>query len=330
MVLLPLFAMLVWMQVSLLPFWALIHSLQLLLHVPMLNIQLPGQISLVNSQLLDIVRFGYWNPFDDMWDQNEGYIMPILNQSGYHHYSFIPNIGLIYVGMMILFTLTFLTTCLPHVLPFGLIKCHKSSAYIFNFSIRFTMLVFFEVALCAMINFTQPELLTVGHRTSLMSAAGIAVMATCFLICMTFLRYAVSKQTQYVFPYFKTVLLGMNLNHPERAATFQSWFLARRALFAINIVFFGRYPLLQILLTLISSTSMIRILWKSNPFDSQMDRRQHITNEILIFVVCCSLICFTDVQTNLTVRLYLQYFYLSLLIALIVINLVFIAITICR
>ena len=72
-VLLPLFAMLVYMSVSLLPFWELINALQILLHLPLLNVQLPGQVSLVNAQLLDVVRFSFWNPIEDLWDSNEGY-----------------------------------------------------------------------------------------------------------------------------------------------------------------------------------------------------------------------------------------------------------------
>lgn len=49
LVLLPLFAVLVWMQLSLLPFWALIDSLQILLHLPLLNVQLSGQVSAVTA-----------------------------------------------------------------------------------------------------------------------------------------------------------------------------------------------------------------------------------------------------------------------------------------
>ena len=77
-ILLPLFAVLIWMSISLLPFWTMVNSLQILLHLPLLNIQLPGQVSIISAHLLEVVRFSYWNPLQAFWDKEIDQQNPIL------------------------------------------------------------------------------------------------------------------------------------------------------------------------------------------------------------------------------------------------------------
>lgn len=232
--------------------------------------------------------------------------------------------------MIILFTLTFFTTCLPHTLPLSTFSCAKVAPPIMNFAVRFCVEVFLEIVLCVMINLNQPHILVLGSRLSMISAVGIAVLCLGFICLTTFLSYTVDKRRNEVFPYCKTLLFGMNLKHPERAATFQTWFLVRRVLLAISIVFFSRFPLLQIILAVMCSTVMLRILWKTNPFDLPDDCSQHLLNETFIFVTSCSMICFTDIYTDLETRIEMRYMYFGILMITLLSNMVFILNAVCK
>ena len=131
-----------------------------------------------------MVRFSLRNPVRDFWAWEEGYQNPILYQSGYKQYSLIPNLGLIYVAILILFTVIFITQ-----------RCLVLSPSISNFTVRFAMEVFLEVILCAMINFNQPYLLTLGDRMSVASAAGLVAICLGFIIVATFLSHGVDEKT---------------------------------------------------------------------------------------------------------------------------------------
>ena len=79
-----------------------------------------------------------------------------------------------------------------------------------------------------------------------------------------------------------------------------------------------------------SSNVMLYILIYKNPFNSADDRSQHILNETFIFVASCSLICFTDIYTDLDSRLIMRHLYLGLLGIAVMSNLIFILNTMCR
>ena len=69
---------------------------------------------------------------------------------------------------------------------------------------------------------------------------------------------------------------------------------------------------------------MLYIVCCKSPFYSTDDRCQHILNETLIFVMSCSLVCFTDIYIDLDARLGMRYLYMALLVIAVLSNLGFI------
>lgn len=169
-------------------------------------------------ELINATVGSFWNL------QAEGYQNPILFQSGYTYYSFMPNLGVLNVAIIMLLTATVASVLIPIILP---ARCSnpstcldKLSPKVTDLTVRFGLEAYFEVILCVMINLSQPHMRE-DHRISVVAAVVVGIVCLSAIVCTSFLSYAVNKNNKTVsFEYIKTLLYGMNLYHPERAAAF--------------------------------------------------------------------------------------------------------------
>ena len=100
-------------------------------------------------------------------------------------------------------------------------------------------------------------------------------------------------------------------------------FLLRRVLYSIVIVFMGQSEismLLGIFILMFTCVFMIAMILIEAQWEDQMLNLQHLFNEIWFYVLCCFLVCFCGLITDVDANIMLGYIMITWLSTLIFFN----------
>ena len=101
-----------------------------------------------------------------------------------------------------------------------------------------------------------------------------------------------------------------------------SAYLIRRIVFSFCLVFFHNYAAIGIWLLMMSAVFMIAILWRDNQWWEHSIKKQHMINEITLYIMCIMLLMFVDIWDNFDCTSYtiIGWFFLALLLMNIIYN----------
>lgn len=297
----------------LLPWWAYVNTLQIILHTVLFSVQMPGNVAIFLLFLLDIARFNFI-PYNqwildsrDAW-QEEGAFNEVFNQNGYTSYYCVPNLGLFFL-MFVLFTVLWL---IAHICDKVFARCGITNVYVnrpfeqilCNFNARFFFEAYLEIAICAAINVINLNANTSEAAfSSLMCVIFLCLLLSFYVWIFTlFFRggpYRINDEYityKYGQTYrYKTIYLGMSLMKLEYHTMYPMFFLIRRNIYAFSVVAMVAYPVGQVWLLLISSLFMLMLLCTWRPFEGVWWYNPlQIFNEATIYVVAVHLLMFND------------------------------------
>lgn len=107
------------------------------------------------------------------------------------------------------------------------------------------------------------------------------------------LRVSVDRRVK-LDPRFKTLFLGLRVNHERNAgALYPVLFLVRRFFFAFIVMTMGSTPFWPVHLVLLSSFAMLVFLVSERPWESKLVGWQEIANESVTYLACMIVLTFS-------------------------------------
>jgi len=151
---------------DILPLWCFINTLQLILHTPLFDTIMPGNVAFFFKQIIDITRFDFF-PFTywirQAWgSEPDGPFSLIFEVQGYSHHHLIPLLGFLFVAGGLIFVVWLVAglkdLCVRYVYrPNALVLLYKHERWVYNFGVRFAYEAFFEICLSSFINIQYLE-----------------------------------------------------------------------------------------------------------------------------------------------------------------------------
>ena len=199
-------------KATLQPLWSFLNSLTILLHIVMLNIQVPAEVSYQASQLIYFSRFSFMASSDEYWalDPRDINLESIQYQSGYGHYGIWQNMGIITDVILVLF---FLTMCAMILDAVTCCYCCRKKAHLkfSEINIRLQIQAYLEMVLCICINLKGSE------HWSFTNQIGILIY-----LLLTIRLLILSCYTEKIFTNNpdNTLVLGLNPKRPEKVSQY--------------------------------------------------------------------------------------------------------------
>lgn len=123
-------------------------------------------------------------------------------------------------------------------------------------------------------------------------------------------------------PRYKTLYLGLKLNHPRNVAVVHPiMFLFRRIFYALSIVMLASVPLLSSFVFMLGTLGMLIYALSEFQWRDSSVNQQHIVDEIFTYILSVFLLLFTNV-VDANVRINLGYALIGLFIVYVVYNIV--------
>lgn len=257
------------------PVYGFFETLQLIVHLPLVSVNMPGKVTFFMEPLVNIVRFNFYGVnevLQEKWgiSRDDMAFSQVFYQFGYKYTSIIPNLGFI-IWLMVVAVILLIFALIKDFYAIKVDVKHPScrariAPTMTNFLFRLMMLCFLEIVICCWINYSAFDLydMKIDRNSAIVS---VVIGAICFLLWffVTTLtcahRIAIDETAEEVSPYYATLFHGLNKQHPLRSALYPTWFLCRRVLFALAVLVFPAYPLVQIFLLTLTSVAMLYVLW---------------------------------------------------------------------
>ena len=117
----------------------------------------------------------------------------------------------------------------------------------------------------------------------------------------------------------------IDLRHKQRSALLWCiFFLGRRIIFAIGVIFFIDYPFFQIVLFILPTLAVLIMVGLASPLETSFENNQELYNNFSILVVSYCLLCFTQFIPDPEMRYNMGYVMVLLTVQNIVVSLVII------
>ena len=171
------------------PLWMFINSLQLIVHIPLINSRLPSIANLYFLDYLSIIRlhfsdineqistyFGFHDAYNEDFraiEEHDEYYNELIHQCGYS-INLMHNLALILFLIGVFLSVWFILACKDFICFCGR---RKDEALFFNFTVRFLYEMFFEVCLCLMISFSSAKFLADETKVTLFVSIALTVLA---------------------------------------------------------------------------------------------------------------------------------------------------------
>ena len=100
--------------------------------------------------------------------------------------------------------------------------------------------------------------------------------------------------------WYQTLFYGLKVNHPHNVAVVHPLsFLLRRIVYSLVIVCSSRgSAFFSSLVMLLIAMFMIAMVASEAPWVQPLINRQHLVNEIVYYVLCVCLVCFSGMLTS--------------------------------
>jgi hypothetical protein len=149
------------------PFWSMFHTVQMIVHFPMLGMNIPGQLALVFAKLIRVAQFNVFGVNDTIIEKwiaagdvdaiaADAQQNAVFSQMGYERYAVIPNLGVIYFIFVILVGFTLIGFLIDTI--FFKSKnvdggSNPLTKFFTNVLLRFFMAAYLEVCIVCFIQF---------------------------------------------------------------------------------------------------------------------------------------------------------------------------------
>ena len=105
---------------------------------------------------------------------------------------------------------------------------------------------------------------------------------------------------------YKTLFLGLKLNHPKYATLIHPLcFLLRRIIYALTIVYMRDLSsnLFCIIVTMSHTLFMLGYVWTERQWKDSTLNTMHMCNEIILYILCLFSVYFCNVESSISSRL---------------------------
>ena len=316
--------------------WGFINNLQLVIHAPLMNLQVPPNVLLFCKMILGLVNLTYLFPYEEKvqeWfniSSNEGKASLGLNFEylGYNTQSAITN-------LIVILPLMILTICLT-LLGFFLSKfdfCKTGRFYKkfqdeFNLSsvLRGVIESYFEFTLSSLLIIAQYDPTDSSNTKFLVLAiillAG-SIITPVWSIVILNKKYTQLAEEQALLKKYGALYKDLRINQKVTVFYYVFFFMRRIAVVAA-IAFLRFSQSLQLIIFMLLSLFNMAYIMDKKPFWERNTQALETMNEIFILVMSCILITFSDyVDLDNEERMMFGWIFILLFILVTSINLAF-------
>jgi hypothetical protein len=169
---------------------------------------------------------------------------------------------------------------------------------LYNTLIRFFIESYIEILISSMLQFHQFANQTSGDRFSGFIGVTLAILCTLMpFILIFFIRkyHSLIKTKDPKLDPINTIFANLSTSSPA-TLYYTAFFMLRRLLFTLSIIFMNYIPMLQIFFLFVSSLATIIYLIYVKPFDSPLLNRLEIFNELCLYLMSYPCLFFTDIS----------------------------------
>ena len=316
-VLLANFLMNLVLSASLNQLWVMINTQQLIVLLPLMNVQLPSNAAIFFKSIFQIAAFDFYDFNDIIHEVLDLEPTEPFNENfediGFESKYMINNMG----------TMIFFYIIYPLLILFekGIKKCKNRSlcCYRFQTSLRRslyynTMITgLFEsyavVSICCLIQFPIISFATYGHSIQAVVCIGFSI----FIVVVPFLLI---KHTYSNFNFlnnyslkdqFGKIYEDLRLKSGKVALFQPSFFLIRRFVLAFAVVIYHENLFAQVYLVWAQSIITVFIIDLAGPYKTRAERIMERFNEIILMLVLYTMFCFTSWVPSIEVKLPVGY-----------------------
>jgi len=312
------------------PFWLFFNCWQLFLHVPLLNLKIPGFVNSFWREQLMIwtmrnANVNQWmcHLSHGLEEDKKSYTLQ-LEAAKFDSLHIYVNLGLILWVPAIIIALmpvawivdTFCTLRDSQREQFGGRKPLTKQPLLCrltNLLSRFALMATLDIMICVFICLsTAWHGAYVGIQRDINLGIGIGLLAlfVCFVLFTAgygVWRFVQARKAEewkdyLVSSYVSTLFEGANLQHPERMTFFQLVTIFRQTAFAATIVFLYEDPVFQLYALLGTSIVYNCVLAWQNPYYELYNRLLNMFNELSFFFFVAMNMTFTDFVTDIPTR----------------------------
>eukprot|EP00347_Sterkiella_histriomuscorum_P020610 403337151 len=283
--------------------WGMIKGLQLLTHLPLMNLNMPANLICFYSLINDIASFNLipTDSFtDDLmeFDEDNDYA---LNNSfefmGYQSVNSITNLGLLFYIILINLVIMILALFTSLILSATKYKQSSFSMYIknkilFNQILRLQLEAQLELCLCSLLAVFNIQFNVSGEQISTVVAfisLIILLIQPFFAAIVVYIMKRDQKQNQSL----STIYEDYNLDSPLIVIfTFLS--VGRRLIYTFVMIRLQYKPSFQIIAQMYLSILMLVLMFTIKPYKCQRQQRNEIINELAFLGTCYTFIPYSS------------------------------------
>ena len=151
------------------------------------------------------------------------------------------------------------------------------------------------------------------------------VVLPLFILAYIYPNYLSLKKPEFMDKY-GAIYDMIDLKHKRRSALLWSlFFLGRRILFALGVIFLIDYPIFQIYLFIFPTLAVLMMVGLAEPLPTPAENKQEVYNNFTILILSYCLLCFTEFVAKPDTRYNMGYLMILLTIQNIVVSLIIIA-----
>ena len=250
------------------PFWLFFNIWQMFLHVPLLNLKLPGFVAITWREQLKVwtlrnTRVNHWmHEWSGIPEIERRSYTILFENAGFNSTQIFVNLGLILwvlAGLVALLPLAWLVDTFCSVRDKenddvgGRRPLTKKPllTILTNILARYLLMATLDIMMCVFISlnlaYSHDDFHTMVNLNICYLLIGIVVAFALFQLVYGAWRYwkvqsAKRWRDYYVSKYISTLYVGANLQHPHRNAIYLFVFMARQATYAAAIVYLYEEP----------------------------------------------------------------------------------------
>lgn len=329
----------IFLQGSLNQVWGMINNLQTIIHAPLINIQFPGNAFMLYEVMITVATFDIL-PSDVFLpamfpnlDQEEAF-SDKFERLGYETQYIIMNMGTMFLvfclNSLLLFVYCLLWLCNSRFKVARVLSRKISRVMFFRWQIIFIQEAYLDLFLAASINFFSFDGFwntfddVFNNLLTLVIAAQLVVLPI-FIVAFIVPNFRLLKKSSFMEKY-GAVYDMVNLKQKSRSVLlWPIFFIGRRILFALGVVFLLDYPTLQIYLFIFPTLAVLMMVGLAEPLQTPFENKSEVYNNFTILVLSYCLLCFTEFVPVPDMRYNMGYLMILLTVQNIVVSLVFIA-----
>ena len=287
-----------------------IRSLQIITHLLMLSIIVPGNVNLVMSVLLPITQFDILDPdwttdlvleFDEPAHENSQYEIPDQTRDlGYETRNSMLNLGsiAIFLGGWFVKVIMYSTILVPitrFTTKLAKFRHVQRGKLFFNEFLALSSEAYLELLISAVFNYQMPLSSTLGEVISTYLGyvtffiTLVIIPGATVAILVQDKAYIVSEEFKF---HYGVLTEGINHNSKIQLAFF-GFFILRRFIFVYIVFQWLEYPTFQLQGVIFLNVFMVMYQAGVKPLEGRFNNRMETYNECLVYLISLHMMLYT-------------------------------------